>query len=244
MDFVRTKDSDFGSLRMARPGFTLIELLVVIAIIAILAAMLLPALGRAKQRSQIASCSSNLRQIGLAISMYTSDNKERLPYNANSRWPWDLNKDVHEEFVKHGMPRNVIYDPANPSHNSDKDYNWSPNYRLTGYLWFLDALPQAVPPQYAVKSLSALPEWAITNGLSLVQVPINACAVISQVAPRTNQFIKIIDQNGNGPWNTSHLNNAMAAGGNLLFLDNHVEWRSFKAMQYRFTAGNSPRWYW
>ncbi len=63
-----------------RRAFTLIELLVVIAIIAILAALLLPALATAKQAGRRAACASNLRQIGIAISAYAQENEGRIPY--------------------------------------------------------------------------------------------------------------------------------------------------------------------
>ncbi|MBO4512007.1 MAG: DUF1559 domain-containing protein [Victivallales bacterium] len=69
-----------------KKNFTLIELLVVIAIIAILAAMLLPALGKARDKAQAISCVNNMKQFGTAATMYVSDNKQILPtirYNAS-----------------------------------------------------------------------------------------------------------------------------------------------------------------
>ena len=110
-------------------GFTLIELLVVIAIIAILAAMLLPALAKAKAKGQQTACLSNMRQWGLAETMYLDDNRQVFPWpryqtsnsgiQDNPKWSDVL------EFYNAGTGNDVWFN-ALPSYVAGKPlYSWA-----------------------------------------------------------------------------------------------------------------------
>jgi prepilin-type N-terminal cleavage/methylation domain-containing protein len=101
--------------RHASDGFTLIELLVVIAIIAILASLLLPALGRAKDSGRRIGCVNNLKQLTLALTLYADDHDGRFPPRTSpGRWPTRL-KDAIKDFRLLRCPSDGPNNPATGS---------------------------------------------------------------------------------------------------------------------------------
>jgi prepilin-type N-terminal cleavage/methylation domain-containing protein/prepilin-type processing-associated H-X9-DG protein len=144
------KPDNSKTLFSCRQAFTLIELLVVIAIIAILAAMLLPALASAKQKAVRIACMNNLKQMTIFCQIYTDENSEKFPVATVSWSAPDIYNNWWGAEICGGTTNNYksFHDPAVPTSITENGVTWSWGFSfdLVGYgynSFFLDCTPNA-----------------------------------------------------------------------------------------------------
>ncbi len=226
-----------------RDGFTLIELGIVIAITAILAALILPALASAKERSRRTACKSNQHQFYLACAMYADDNNQYLPKAIDNHGYYStlwVSDPTYQAFTDYTSDYRVLYCP-NIVLGSEPRYTESKGY-LIGYNY----LGNVDPPTEKGPDVVVSPRRMTDDPNITLLADANYFGGQDKlkIAPHTISGAAVANKTSitrNLPGKTSA--DLGAVGGNVGTLDGAINWKQVGAMHTYHSLGNDPSYF-
>jgi len=225
---------------MERKGFTLIELLVVIAVIALLMAILMPALNMAREQGRRAACMSNMRQVGVALMMYQND-YDQMPPKTQAVFDY-ASPSSRDNVLKLLRPMIAASDPeaatpvyACPSLKANPNPAYAPTRTSrTGYLANAMLLGRRAASIPTSGRLIAMQEgWSLSNHLWVQPEPVTRTDMTLQgMAPtQYREWHMFASQSDHPSWFTverrEQTANVHKGGGNFIYADGHADYRKY-----------------
>ena len=227
-----------------RRAFTLIELLVVISIIALLIAILLPVLGRAKWQVILTQCATNQQQWGVAYASYASDNKGKFPsyYIGAGHNPQEISPDHYDVMREdYGMEFETFFCPEHPDQYNTEAWmtqSSDPNRYWIGYFVMIPR------PRQGSQALVPFPNQD-ADGKEISLGPSSVEDVhLAENATMTDSLM-VFPRGGTWApeWGDGHDFSGDPESINVLFGDGHVQTKRDNDWEFRYTSLNADIWY-